>query len=68
MSIIFAHSTFTDMVGAFCMFPNSWHIYDNLGELYLAIGDLTSAKEYFSKSLNLNPANQRTKNTLKKLK
>lgn len=49
------------------LFPNSWSIYSSLGELYLGIGDLISAKEYFLKSLSLNPSNHRVKSMLRNL-
>ena len=39
------------------LYPSSYQVYDSLGEVYLALGNKIAAKEYFSKSLSLNPQN-----------
>jgi tetratricopeptide (TPR) repeat protein len=36
-------------------FPESWNVYDSLGETYENTGDLDRALELFQKSLSLNP-------------
>lgn len=38
-------------------FPESWNVYDSLGEAYLGIGDKDNAKLNYKKSLELNPKN-----------
>jgi len=37
-------------------FPDSWNVYDSLGEAYENSGDLDRAREMFQKSLSLNPS------------
>ena len=48
-------------------YPNSFNVYDSLGEAYYLKGDLKSAKYYYNKSLELNPKNQNAINVLKKI-
>ncbi|HLG40737.1 MAG TPA: serine hydrolase [Chitinophagaceae bacterium] len=49
------------------LYPNSWNVYDSLGEVYLAIGDKENAKINYKKSLELNANNDEAKKALKKL-
>lgn len=48
-------------------FPDSWNVYDSLGEAYLKAGDRTKAAHYYQKSLNLNPENKHAKKILQEL-
>jgi tetratricopeptide (TPR) repeat protein len=48
--------------------PDSWNVYDSLGEAYLAAGDSASAIKNYEKSLELNPENINAKNALQKLR
>lgn len=48
-------------------FPNSSNPYDSLGEGYLKVGDTTQAITSYTKSLELNPANDNAKNVLLQL-
>ncbi len=47
--------------------PDSWNVYDSLGEGLLAAGDTSSAVTAYRKSLQLNPQNSGAAETLKKL-
>ena len=38
--------------------PDSWNVYDSLGEGYEEIGDISQALKYYQKSVQLNPENQ----------
>jgi glyoxylase-like metal-dependent hydrolase (beta-lactamase superfamily II) len=38
-------------------FPESWNVYDSLGEAYAAKGDRARAIQFYRRSLELNPAN-----------
>ena len=40
------------------LFPNSWNVYDSLGEAYAAAGDTKLAIENYEKSMTLNPKNE----------
>jgi proline iminopeptidase len=48
-------------------YPQSWNVYDSLGEAYLKKGDKRKAKENYEKSVSLNPNNTNGKNILKEL-
>ncbi|MFP2994838.1 amidohydrolase family protein [Spongiivirga sp. MCCC 1A20706] len=48
-------------------FPNSWNVYDSLGEALAIIGKKTEAKRYYLKSLELNPESPSGKAAIKKL-
>ena len=48
-------------------FPDSWNVYDSLGEAYLAIGNKEKAIENYKKSIALNPQNENGKKILKEL-
>jgi predicted alpha/beta superfamily hydrolase len=49
-------------------FPNSYNVYDSMGEAYIKKGDKTMAIKYYEKSLQLNPHNEEAKAILRKLK
>ena len=49
-------------------FPDSWNVYDSLGEAYLAIGNKEKAIENYKKSIVLNPENENGKKILKEMK
>jgi len=48
--------------------PDSWNAYDSLAEACLNNGQEELAKEYYLKSLELNPENENAKTILKQLK
>ena len=48
-------------------YPDSWNVYDSLGEAYLAAGNKKKAKENYEKSVELNPDNTNGRNVLKEL-
>lgn len=48
-------------------YPNSFNVYDSLGEAYMANGDKELAIANYKKSLELNPKNQHGAEMLKKL-
>ena len=48
--------------------PNSWNVYDSLGEAYATKGDIKLAIENYEKSIALNPSNKEGIETLRKLK
>lgn len=48
--------------------PDSWNVYDSLGEAYLKIGKDDLAIAAYRKSLELNPHNTNVQEVLKKLK
>jgi len=48
-------------------FPDSWQIYDAMGEVYAGKGDKGEAIRCFKKSLELNPRNSNAQQMLKKL-
>ena len=50
------------------LFPDSWNVYDSLGEAYAAAGNKKDAIENYEKSIQLNPKNDSGKETLAKLK
>jgi len=49
-------------------FPESWNVYDSLGEAYMINGDRELAIENYEKSIGLNPDNTNGKNMLQKLR
>jgi tetratricopeptide (TPR) repeat protein len=49
------------------LYPNSWNVYDSMGEAYLNNGDTELAIQNYKKSLELNPNNEGGKEMLKKL-
>ncbi len=48
-------------------FPDSWNVYDSLGEAYMSAGQNTLAIQNYKKSIELNPDNEYGKGQLKKL-
>ncbi len=49
-------------------FPESWNVYDSLGEAYAAAGEKDLAISNYEKSVQLNPQSQSGAEALKKLK
>jgi hypothetical protein len=49
------------------MFPESFNVYDSLGEAYMKSGDNEKATKNYKKSIELNPDNENAKEMLKKL-
>ncbi|UCE07638.1 MAG: serine hydrolase [bacterium] len=49
-------------------FPESWNVYDSLGEAYLKDEQNDQAIKLFNKSLKLNPNNENAKNMIKRIK
>lgn len=49
------------------LFPDSWNVYDSLGEAYMADGNTELAIKYYNKSLELNPQSTSGIEALKKL-
>lgn len=50
------------------VFPDSWNVYDSLGEAYIKSNDLEQAIRYYEKSLSLNPGNDNAKDMLERLR
>ena len=50
------------------LYPESWNVYDSLGEAYMKNGDKELAIKNYEKSLQLNPNNNNGVEALKKLK
>jgi len=48
--------------------PNSFNVYDSLGEAYMITGEKSLAIENYEKSIAINPKNENGKEMLKKLK
>ncbi len=48
-------------------YPNSFNVYDSLGEAYMAKGDKENAIINYKKSLELNPDNENSKDMLQQL-
>jgi CubicO group peptidase (beta-lactamase class C family) len=48
-------------------YPNSWNVYDSLGEAYAAHGDRDLAIKNYKKSIELNPKNTNAIDALKRL-
>jgi len=49
-------------------FPDSWNVFDSLGEAYMASGNNQLAIESYERSLKLNPGNENATEMLKKMK
>ena len=47
--------------------PESWNVYDSLGEAYMNLGENELAIKNYQKSLEMNPNNENGKDKLKKL-
>ena len=50
------------------LFPDSWNVYDSLGEALLKAGDTAGARKMYEKSLALNPDSTSGKEALAKLR
>ena len=50
------------------MYPDSYNVYDSMGEAWMNKGDYKKAIGYYEKSLTLNPGNQGGKDMIKKMK
>ena len=50
------------------LFPESWNVYDSLGEALLRAGDATAAQAMYEKSLALNPENTNGRDALAKIR
>jgi predicted alpha/beta superfamily hydrolase len=49
-------------------YPNSWNVYDSMGEAYMKKGETKLAVENYERSIALNPGNEDGREMLKKLK
>ena len=49
-------------------FPESWNVWDSLGEAYMTRGDKELAIENYEKSLALNPQNNAAREILERLR
>jgi cytochrome c-type biogenesis protein CcmH/NrfG len=50
------------------LFPDSFNVWDSLGEAYAKSGNKEKAKECYEKSIALNPSNETGKKALAELK
>lgn len=48
-------------------YPDSWNVYDSLGEAYMVAGKLDKARKLYKKSMALNPENENGEKMLVKL-
>ncbi|HEX2786876.1 MAG TPA: tetratricopeptide repeat protein [Ignavibacteria bacterium] len=48
-------------------YPNSFNVYDSLGEAYMLKGDKVNAILNYEKSLELNPDNENARNMISKM-
>lgn len=49
------------------LYPDSWNVYDSLGEILLKLGNKEEAKKMYQKSVDLNPNNNGGKHILERL-
>ena len=49
------------------LYPDSYNVYDSLGEAYMIGGETESAIQFYRKSLELNPENENARDKLEKL-
>jgi len=49
------------------MYPESWNVYDSLGEVYLVAGKCDKAEKLYRKSMAINPENENGKKMLAKI-
>jgi len=65
---LYQESKAPDAVAVFEMntkaFPESWNVWDSLGEAFLSQNEWDKAEVFFNKSLGLNPGSQSAKNSL----
>lgn len=52
---------------AVTVYPESWILFDSLGEAYAQNGEIDPAIESYEKSLKLNPGHENTKIALEQL-
>jgi predicted negative regulator of RcsB-dependent stress response len=50
------------------MYPNSFNVFDSLGDAYMNAGNKNEAIKNYSRSLELNPSNKNAQSRLNKLK
>ena len=50
------------------LYPQSWNVYDSLGEAYASAGQTALAIQSYEKSVSLNPKNEYGKAALEKLR
>jgi len=50
------------------VYPDSWNVYDSLGEAYLKDGKIDLAIKNYERSLELDPNNENARNVLKEIK
>ncbi len=50
------------------LYPDSWNVYDSLGEGYMVLGETRLGLENYEKSVKLNPDNSNGIEMIKKLK
>ena len=50
------------------LFPESWNVYDSLGEIYSRANNKNLALKYYAKSISLNPRNTHSRRMLEKLR
>jgi beta-lactamase regulating signal transducer with metallopeptidase domain len=49
-------------------YPDSWNVYDSLGEALMVAGKYDKSKKYYEKALSMNPEAESAKKALQKLK
>ncbi len=49
-------------------YPDSWNVYDSLGEAYLAAKKYDKAQKYYSTALDMNPESESSQKALQKIK
>jgi beta-lactamase regulating signal transducer with metallopeptidase domain len=49
------------------MYPDSWNVYDSLGEGLLAAGKFDKSRKYYEKSIAMNPENENGRKMLAKI-
>lgn len=68
---VMAQSKFEDALKIFQLnaelFPESFNVYDSIGEVYLKMGDKNKAVQNYKKSLKLNPGNKSAKKVLENI-
>jgi tetratricopeptide (TPR) repeat protein len=50
------------------LYPESWNVYDSLGEALLAAGDREAAIAMYEKSLEINPENTNGRDMLEQIR
>ncbi|MEJ2343490.1 MAG: tetratricopeptide repeat protein, partial [Gemmatimonadales bacterium] len=49
-------------------YPESWNVYDSLGEAYMEAGETEQAVENYERSLDMNPDNSNARRMLERLR